>query len=98
MTHDPEQPAGTPDREPTQQFTQPYPTSGAGGYPGPAGPPPSGNPWFFGDPTAAAPVEQPVQPVRERRRGRAGLVGGLAALALVVGGGAGYGGAALWND
>jgi putative serine protease PepD len=110
MTHDPEQPAGTPDHEPTQQFTQPYPTSGTSGYPGPSGPPPSGNPWFFGDdtvssPRAAAPTESltigPVESataVKERRRGRAGLIGGLAALALIVGGGAGYGGAALWNN
>jgi len=87
MTHDPEQPAGTPDREPTQQFTQPYPTSG--GYPGPSGPPPSGNPWFFGDQTTALPVEEPREAPREKRRGRAGVIGGLAALALVVGGGAG---------
>ncbi|GAA1966310.1 hypothetical protein GCM10009798_28330 [Nocardioides panacihumi] len=98
MTHDPEQPAGTPDREPTKPFTQPYPTSGAGGYPGPSGPPPSGNPWFFGDQTTTLPVEEPRETPREKRRGRAGVVGGLAALALVVGGGAGYGGAALWND
>ncbi|MDH2413544.1 trypsin-like peptidase domain-containing protein [Nocardioides sp. CER19] len=93
MTNEPEQPAGA--SEPTQQFTQPYPTSsGAGGYPGPSGPPPSGNPWFFGDQTTTAPVSEPTP----RRRGRAGLIGGLAALALVVGGGAGYGGAALWNN
>jgi putative serine protease PepD len=123
MTHDPEQPAGTPDHEPTQQFTQPYPTSGASGYPGPSGPPPSGNPWFFGDDTVSSPTTEtptatgaqqpapdaptesltigPVETataVKERRRGRAGLVGGLAALALIVGGGAGYGGAALWNN
>ena len=107
MTHDPEQPAGTPDREPTQQFTQPLPTNptGAGGYPGPTGPPPSGNPWFFGDQTVSAPgaASAPAAPgaapfVKEKRRGRAGLVGGLTALALLVGGGAGYGGAALWNN
>jgi putative serine protease PepD len=102
MTHDPDQPAGAPDREPTQQFTQPFPTtSGAGGYPGPTGPPPSGNPWFFGDDTVSSPSAAPAATAtlpREKRRGRAGLVGGLAALALLVGGGAGYGGAALWND
>ncbi|GAB7002986.1 hypothetical protein JCM18899A_04570 [Nocardioides sp. AN3] len=105
MSHDPEQPAGTPDREPTQQFTQPYPTSSStGGYPGPAGPPPAGNPWLFGDDTATSPAATTsptaaptAAPANGRRRGRAGLVGGLAALALVVGGGAGYGGAALWN-
>jgi putative serine protease PepD len=98
MTHDPEQPAGTPDREPTQQFTQPYPTtSGAGGYPGPTGPPPSGNQWLFGDQTSSSPA-QPASARRENRRGRAGLVGGLTALALLVGGGAGYGGAALWSN
>jgi putative serine protease PepD len=97
MTNEPEQPAGAsePAQEPTQQFTQPYPTaSGSGGYPGPSGPPPSANPWLFGEQTMAAPVDPP----RERRRGRAGLIGGLAALALIVGGGAGYGGAALWNN
>jgi len=98
MTHEPEHPAG--ESEPTQQFTQPINT---GGYPGPSGPPPSSNPWLFGDQAATTPYPQPAQPAqparpKERRRGRAGLVGGLAALALVVGGGAGYGGAALWND
>ncbi|WP_091125734.1 S1C family serine protease [Nocardioides terrae] len=101
MTHEPEHPAG--ESEPTQQFTQPINT---GGYPGPTGPPPSSNPWLFGDQGATTPLEQPAQPApaeqpgrrNERRRGRAGVVGGLAALALVVGGGAGYGGAALWND
>jgi putative serine protease PepD len=91
MTHDPEHPASA--SEPTQQFTQPINTT-AGGYPGPSGPPPSGNPWFFGDQTVTAPMEQP----KKKRRGRAGLVGGLAVLALVVGGGAGYGGAALWDN
>jgi putative serine protease PepD len=102
MTHEPEQPAGA--SEPTQQFTQPINAgnsgnsgnTGTGGYPGPSGPPPSGNPWFFGD-QPTTPLQTPASPVKERRRGRAGIVGGLTALALVVGGGAGYGGAALWN-
>ena len=96
MTHEPEHPTGG--SEPTQQFTQPI-NSATGGYPGPSGPPPSGNPWFFGEQTATTPL-QPTGPgpqPQRRGRGRAGLVGGVAALALLVGGGAGYGGAALWN-
>lgn len=99
MSDEPEQPAGGPDREPTQEFTQPL---SSGPYPGPAGPPPSSNPWLTGDGGGqAAPAGTPAGPSHgsERRRGRAraGVVGGLAALTLAVGGGAGYGGAALWD-
>ncbi|UDY24290.1 S1C family serine protease [Nocardioides sp. Kera G14] len=78
-----------PDNEPTEQF-----------YAGPSGPPPSGGqpnptaPLWFGEP---APAPAPAAR-KSRRGGRLGLAAGAVATALIVGGGAGYGGAALFND
>ncbi|HSF35501.1 MAG TPA: trypsin-like peptidase domain-containing protein [Nocardioides sp.] len=47
---------------------------------------------------AGLPVQHPTQaPSRERNRGRAGLVAAVLATSLLVGGGAGIGGAAWWD-
>ena len=72
---------------PSDTQTQPMP-----GYPGPAGPPPSSNPWMFGEPARAPLSPQP------RPRRRTGLAAAVIAAALVAGGGAGVGGAALWDS
>ncbi|NHC25514.1 PDZ domain-containing protein [Nocardioides sp. IC4_145] len=60
----------------------------------PAGPPPSGPPAGWGA-APGSPSPQPAAP--DRPRGRKGFAAAVLAGALVVGGGAGIGGAALWS-
>jgi putative serine protease PepD len=70
--------------------------------PPPYEPGPMGNP-YAAPPTAAStappPAPQPAPPAapRARSRGRAGLAAAVLVTSLVAGGGAGFGGAALWD-
>lgn len=94
MTETPNHPAdGDSAPEPTQRIDQP---SYIPAYPGPSTPPPAASP--TGAPMSGIPSVTPLGPERPRRSGRAAFAASVVAAALLVGAGAGVGGAALWTE